>query len=74
MANQFERRARTRKVRLICRVLRLASAGRQGNEGLRLSAERMTTEDREMVARLAGVNSPSTTTWANVVRALGRTY
>ena len=74
MSNQFESKARARKVRRIVRVIRLASAGRQNNAGLRRSAEMMTQGQRDQVARVARVNSPSDTTWARVVMALGRSY
>ena len=74
MTNRFEKKARTLKVRRICRAIRLASAGRQGNDGLRLSVERMTADNRLMIARIAGVNPPSATTWASVVRRMALTY
>ena len=68
--NHFEKRARTRKVRRICKAIREANSyGWKGHQ-LALFAIRLTVPQWMDVALVAGTRLPSPATIIRVVRAL----
>jgi hypothetical protein len=70
--NPHERRARTRKVRRLCRVVRSVGSLRFTPFELAYWVKRAGPDVRAAIAHRAGVASPSDETWARVVTALGR--
>lgn len=72
--NPYEARARTRKVRAICKALRSEAGGRFSADQLATIAANMTAAERQVIADVAGTHAPSDRTWAAVVKALRNTY